>query len=99
MGEEKTIPSSHYTVTVRVVLTDEEVEMTLPATASGKQIIDSLLSSNELDIPKTDGEGSQYIFTLSSKYSGRKINNDQTLYECGVNDGDTLLLKAKIIAG
>lgn len=99
MGE-MTIPmDTAYSVFVRILPGGEEVEMELPAASTGKMIKESLLAHGELNIPRVDPEGSAYTFRLISKLSGKEITDDKTLYEAGVSNGDTLLLKPDLVAG
>ena len=99
MGE-MTVPMDlEYKVTVRILPSGDEFEMELPADSTGKIIKQELLSHPELDIPRFDNEGNKHSFKLVAKQAGREIGDDQTIYECGVNNGETLLLKPGIVAG
>ncbi len=98
--KDQTIPiDTEYSVVVRILPQGEEVELELPAASTGKTIKDSLLDHPELNIPKTDPEGNRYHFKLISKSAGKEISDDKTLYECGVNNGDTLLMTPTLVAG
>jgi uncharacterized ubiquitin-like protein YukD len=96
----KTIPAGEeYSVIVRVLPAGEELELDLPAEATGKEIIESLLEFDEISTPINDPEGNTIVYKLTSKSSGKEIKPDMSLFEIGVNNGDTLILNPTLIAG
>ena len=90
---------STYKVIVRLLPSGEEIDMELPASSTGLVIKETLLNHPELNIPKEDATGQRYTYQLVSKSSGQEITADKTLFECGVNDGDKLVLNPKLVAG
>jgi uncharacterized ubiquitin-like protein YukD len=102
MSDNFTMPidsSESYKVVVRILPAGEEVDMELPATTTGKLIKDSLLGHPDLNIPKFDPEGGPITYQLTSKNAGTQITDNKTLHECGVNNGDTLMLSPILKAG
>jgi hypothetical protein len=88
-----------YTVTIRVQPHNINFEMDLAPQTTGKAIKDALLGDPNVGIPRTTPNGEAYSYNLASKGSGKRISDDDTLYTCGVQDGDTLLMTADLIAG
>ncbi|MEL7120631.1 MAG: EsaB/YukD family protein [Bacteroidota bacterium] len=84
-------------ITVRIMPTGDEVEVELPLSTTGGEIIESLLDANYA--PKTDPEGGPITYELISKMSNSKIGNDKTLQDVRVRAGETLYLTPKLVAG
>ena len=99
MGHRTLEPGQEYGVIVRVLPSGEELELDLPAEATGKEIIESLLEFDEINTPTHDPEGNQIVYKLVSKNSGKEVKEDLSLFEVGVNNGDTLILSPTLIAG
>jgi uncharacterized ubiquitin-like protein YukD len=99
MGHRTLEPGQEYGVIVRVLPMGEELELDLPAEATGKEIIASLLEFDEINTPTHDHEGNQIVYKLVSKNSGQEVKKDLSLFEVGVNNGDTLILSPSLIAG
>lgn len=72
-------------------------EATVPPTVASGRIIARLVELMELPAVGPDGQPLSYKF--HHKQSGRQIDDDETLDDAGVNDGDVLRLVAEITAG
>lgn len=84
-------------VTLQVLPSNERRQLELPSHATGEQIINAILNENV--VPRTDDTGNPHSYKLMLADSSWEIGNAQKLYELKVNNGDTLLLVPKLIAG
>ena len=75
----------------------DELDVELPVFSTGRQIADELLSANVA--PRTDPEGNPLIYELISKAGNVKIEDDKTLHDLNIRDGETLYLVPKMVAG
>lgn len=76
---------------------NKEQNATLPDDAPVRRIIAKLVDMMKL--PKTDPSGQPQSYKFQHKASGRQIEDDQTLGDAGVQDGDALRLIPEIVAG
>ena len=72
-------------------------EATVPGDAAAGRIMAKLVELMELPITGPDGQPLSYKF--HHKQSGRQIDDNETLEQAGVSDGDVLRLVAEITAG
>lgn len=72
-------------------------EATVPGNAASGRIVAKLVELMELPNLGPDGQPLSYKF--HHKQSGRQINDNETLEQAGVSDGDVLRLVAEITAG
>lgn len=84
-------------IVIRVMPRGDELDVELPLFSTGKEIIEELVSAEVA--PRTDPEGNPYVYELISKMSYTKIGEDKTLYDVGVQEGETLYLTPKLVAG
>jgi len=75
----------------------DELDVELPVFSTGRDITEELLSANVA--PRTDPEGNPYIYEIISKASSVKIDEDKTLYDVGIREGETLYFVPKLVAG
>lgn len=88
---------SKINVTIRISMSQEEVDITLPVTATASQIINKLIGAG-LGISKVDESGDPYVYDLIHKASASRIGEDQMLEETKVRDGDILILSQDLVA-
>ena len=84
-------------ITIRIMPKGDELDVELPEFSTGKQIAEELLSANVA--PRTDPEGNPLIYELISKAGNIKIEDDKTLHDLNIGDGETLYLVPKMVAG
>ncbi len=87
-----------YNVTIRIMPKGQELELELPSDSTGAEIINELLNHPDLNFDKKDPEGNRYTWQLYSKSAAKSIPDNKTLWDCGVNDGDTILMSPVIVA-
>ncbi len=75
----------------------EEIEIDLPPTTKGQDIIDTLIDNNFIE--GVDINGQRTLHTIISKKAGKEIGMHQTIEEVGVNNGDTLIVRPVVEAG
>lgn len=89
-----------YKVFVKIMPEGNEAELELPSEATGAMIIESLISDPDFDIQRVNPiDNRPYVYTLRSKGLGKEISKSKTLYEAGVQSGDTLILSPELVAG
>ncbi len=84
-------------VVIRVMPNGDELDVELPVSATGQEIVEELLRSNVA--PRTDPEGNPYAYELISKVSNTKIGENKTLYDLGIRDSETIYFVPKLVAG
>ncbi len=72
-------------------------EATVPDDAASGRIIARLIELMQLPTMGPDGQPLSYRF--HHKQTGRQIQDNESLRDAGVSDGDTLRLVAEITAG
>lgn len=72
-------------------------EATVPGNAASGRIVAKLVELMELPSLGPDGQPLSYKF--HHKQTGRQVNDNETLEQAGVADGDVLRLVAEITAG
>jgi hypothetical protein len=72
-------------------------DATVPGDAASGRIVTRLVELMALPMVGPDGQPLSYRF--HHKQSGRQIDDDQTLVQAGVRDGDVVRLVAEITAG
>lgn len=84
-------------ITVIDATGNKSEEASVPPTVASGRIISKLVELMELPSLGPDGQPLSYKF--HHKQSGRQIDDQETLEQVGVNDGDVLRLVAEITAG
>ena len=84
-------------ITIRTLPKGDEVDVQLSVFSTGREIIDRLLEADI--IARHDPEGNPLILELISKTSNLKIEDDKTLDDLGIREGDTLHILGKHVAG
>lgn len=72
-------------------------EATVPGNAAAGRIMAKLVELMELPSVGPDGQPLSYKF--HHKQTGRQVDDNETLEDAGVQDGDVLRLVAEITAG
>lgn len=85
------------TVTVMDTTGNKEQKASLPDDAPVNRILAKLVQLMKLPVTGPDGQPMSYKF--HHKASGKQLQDDQTLAEAGVKDGDVLRLQPEITAG
>ena len=73
----------------------EQVE--LPDDASVNRIVAVLI--DKLNLPRNNPQGQPMSYKFHHKSSGKQIQDDETLRDAGVEEGDILRVVPEIIAG
>lgn len=84
-------------ITVRIMPKGDELDVELPVYSTGRQIADELLDSNVA--ARHDPEGNPLVYELISKAGNVRIEDDKSLHDLGIRDGETLYLVPKMVAG
>ena len=84
-------------ITVRIMPKGDELDVELPVYSTGKEITEELLTANVAS--RHDPEGNPLIYDLISKAGNIRIEDDKSLHDLGVRDGETLYLVPKMVAG
>jgi uncharacterized ubiquitin-like protein YukD len=84
-------------IIIRVMPNGDELDVELPVLSTGKEIVEELLNANFA--PRNDRLEEPFTYKICSKYRGIIIDENKTLYDIGIQDGDTIFLVPKIIAG
>jgi uncharacterized ubiquitin-like protein YukD len=72
-------------------------EAALPDNIAIGRIIEKLVDL--LNYPAVGPDGAPLLYRFHHKASGRQLDDDETLVDAGVAEGDTLRLVAEITAG
>lgn len=84
-------------VTVRVMPGGDEVTVELDIYTSGKEIKQELMSQDVA--PSRDSQGNPIVYELISKSSNQKIDDNKTLHDVGIRNGETLFMVPDLVAG
>ncbi|MBJ7458385.1 MAG: EsaB/YukD family protein [Thermoleophilaceae bacterium] len=72
-------------------------EATLPGDVAIGRIVEKLVDL--LNYPAVGPDGAPLLYRFHHKASGRQLDDDETLTDAEVSEGDTLRLVAEITAG
>jgi len=86
--------SNKVNVTIIDMTRNKVQEASLPSDAPARRIISRLIQM--MSLPSTCSHGHPMSYKFIHKSSGRQIEDEQTLAEIGVQDGDILRLQAEI---
>ena len=75
----------------------KSVEALVSHTVSVRRILPNIITKMNLPVVGPDGQPMSY--SLDHKEGGRRLNEDQTLPEASVRDGDHLIVYPEIVAG
>jgi len=89
--------SDFLSIVIRVHPSGEEFDVELPRFSSGKEITAELLNANIA--PSRDQEGNPYVYDLVHKQSNVHLDDNKTLHDLGIRNGDTILFIPSLIAG
>ena len=84
-------------ITVIDATGNKREEATVPGSAAAGRIMAKLVELMQLPVIGPDGQPLSYRF--HHKQSGRQIDDNESLEQAGVKDGDVLRLVAEITAG
>jgi hypothetical protein len=94
-------PQTQSTAGIRVTFLDQtgakSVEAVIAPPVTVARIIPSLIT--KLNLPITGPDGQPMTYSLDHKEGGRRLREDETLYDAGVNEGDHLIVYPEIVAG
>lgn len=82
---------------IRVMPSGDELDVELPVFSTGREIVQELLDANVA--PRTDSDGNPQVYELVSKASNVKIEDNKTLHDLQVRDGEILYFIPKLVAG
>lgn len=86
---------------VRVTFLDQtgakSVEAVIAPPVTVARIIPNLIT--KLNLPITGPDGQPMTYSLDHKEGGRRLREDETLFDAGVTDGDHLIVYPEIVAG
>lgn len=89
--------SDYLKIVVRVMPGGEQVDVELPRFSTGQEILEGLL--NEKVAPRQTQQGEPLFYELISKTSNVRIEDNKTLHDLGIRDGETILLVPDLVAG
>lgn len=84
-------------IVIRVMPAGDELDVELPVFATGKEIIEELLSQKIA--PRNDPDGNPYVYKLVSKRSNQEIKEEKTLQALDIKEGETIYFVPKLVAG
>ena len=84
-------------VIIRIMPQGEEVEVELSGYTTGKEIIDELLQE-DLSLGQ-NGSGELQVYELVKKDTNTKLEENRSLFDIGIKNGDILYLLPKMVAG
>jgi hypothetical protein len=84
-------------VTVIDATGNKQEDATVPDDAASGAILSRLIEL--MDLPVTGPDGQPLSYRFHHKQSGRQLDDNETLPQAGVRDGDVLRLVAEITAG
>ena len=85
-------------VVVRIMPNADDVDVSLPLSATPNDVIETLLDAN-LGVPKTDQQGNAISYQLVPKGGNVALKDTQTLQEGRLQAGDVILMIPRVIAG
>jgi len=75
----------------------KSVEAVIAPAVTVARIIPNLIT--KLNLPVTGPDGQPMTYSLDHKQGGRRLREDETLFDAGVNAGDHLIVYPEIVAG
>lgn len=75
----------------------KSVEAVVADTVTVRRILPNIITKMNLPVVGPDGQPMSY--SLDHKEGGRRLNEDQTLVQGNVTDGDHLIIYPEIVAG
>lgn len=85
-------------VIVRVMPSADELEVSIPATSTPKELIDHILDA-DIGVPKLDAQSNQVIYQLIPKGKNAVLKESETFLQGQVQANDVILMIPKVIAG
>ena len=89
--------SDYLKIVVRIMPGGEQLDVELPRFSTGAEILKGLL--DEGAAPRQTREGEPLIYELISKTANVRIEEQKTLHDLGIGDGETILLVPDLVAG
>ena len=94
-------PAPNTSAGIRVTFLDQtgakSVEAVIAPPVVVARIIPNLIT--KLNLPVTGPDGQPMTYSLDHKEGGRRLREDETLFDAGVTDGDHLIVYPEIVAG
>lgn len=94
-------PQNQASEGIRVTFLDQtgakSVEAVIAPPVTVARIIPSLIT--KLNLPITGPDGQPMTYSLDHKEGGRRLREDETLWNAGVTEGDHLIVYPEIVAG
>ncbi len=75
----------------------KNVKARVSPTVTSKNMIESIIT--KMQLPATSPDGTPMSYSLDHKEGGRRLQENQTLEEAGVHDGDHLIVFPEVVAG
>jgi hypothetical protein len=75
----------------------KSVDAVIADTVSVRRILPNIITKMNLPVMGPDGQPMSY--SLDHKEGGKRLQEDQTLVDANVNDGDHLIVYPEIVAG
>ena len=75
----------------------KSVKAKISPTVPVKNMIPAIIT--KMQLPTTAPDGTPMSYSLDHKEGGRRLQEDQTLPEAGVKEGDHLIVYPEIVAG
>lgn len=85
------------TINVRIMPSSQEFTVELPRFSTGREIREELL--NEGVAPRVSPQGEPYVYELVVKSNNLRLEENKTLSDLGVQNGDTVLFIPNLVAG
>ena len=85
----------------RVTFLDQTGAKSVDAVVSDSITVRRILPNiiTKMNLPVVGPDGQPMSYSLDHKEGGRRLQEDQTLNEAGVSDGDHLIIYPEIVAG
>jgi len=75
----------------------KSVTAVIADTVTAKRILPNVIT--KMNLPMTGPDGQPMSYSLDHKEGGKRLREDQTLADAGVNEGDHLIVYPEIVAG
>lgn len=85
-------------VIVRIMPSADELEITIPESATPKELISHILEA-DIGVPKIDAQSNQIIYQLIPKGKNEVLKESETFHQGEVLANDVILMIPKVIAG
>ncbi len=85
-------------VIIRVMPNAEELEVSVPKTATPRELISHILDAG-VGIPKTDAQSNQIAYQLIPKGKNEVLKEAESFEQGEVQANDVILMIPKVIAG